>query len=165
MKSFRFLLRPVIIGALAVTSVAGSVRAADPIFIAPPPAPGVVIFALAGHVEALQLKYNADQTRLNVHATVSLHNNTDSALNHLTAHLYVSEHPAFRSGDLLLANVKLADYLPEGLIAKHETVTLPLKRTVSSAMASYLDGKYLHIVVSRDGETYSVFKFGPIKSP
>jgi hypothetical protein len=32
-------------------------------------------------------------------------------------------------------------------------------------MASYLDGKYLHVVVSRDGETVGVIKFGPIKAP
>jgi hypothetical protein len=165
LKSFRFLLSPAIVGALAVASVAGSIRAADPIFIAPPPPPGIVVYALTGHVQDLELKYNADQTRLKVHATVSLHNNLDTALDHLTARVYVSDHPAFRPADLLLSDVKIAAYLPDGKLAKHETVTLPIKRGVSSAMASYLDGKYLHVVVSRDGETVGVIKFGPIKAP
>jgi hypothetical protein len=165
MKLLRFLVRPVAFGVLATAGVTARAQAADPAFIAPPPSPGVIIFALSGHVKDLHFKYNADQTRLHLRAMVSLHNNLDIALDHLTARVYVSDHAAYRQSDLVLADVKLANYLPEGKIPQHETVTLPLKRGVSSALASYLDGKYLHILVSKDGQTYGLIKFGPITPP
>jgi hypothetical protein len=65
---------------MAVTLVAARAHAAAPAFIAPPPATGIIVFPLSGQVKDLEFKYNAVQTCLHVHATVSLHNNLDVAL-------------------------------------------------------------------------------------
>jgi hypothetical protein len=126
----------------------------------------VTVAALSGRVKDLAIKADAERSLFHVSALLSLQNNTDLALKNLTAVVYVSADAKFHENDLKMAKLKLDSYLPDGKVSKLATVSVPIKRKVSSSVASYLDGKYLVILVTRDGATLSEpIVVGPISLP
>lgn len=105
---------------------------------------------LFGSVDGLHLKTNANSGITHIKATVTLHNSSNTALHHVTATVYVSDDNTLSADDTKVTTLNLSDYVSKGRIGKFKTLSLPLKQKVPTVMASYLEGKYLIVVLSAD---------------
>ena len=101
-------------------------------------------------MNGLQLKDTKSGNSARVKATVDLINTSSTALRNVTATVYLSDDDTLSADDTTLLTLSLADYVPKGKIGKHQTLTLPLNHKVPSALASYLNGKYLIVVLRAD---------------
>ncbi len=105
---------------------------------------------LFGSVNDLQFKKTKSGNADRLKAIVSLLNGSDAALHNVTATVYLSNDNTLSADDTTLITLKLSDYIPKGKIGKHKALSLPLNQKVPSMLASYLNGKYLIVVLSAD---------------
>ncbi len=105
---------------------------------------------LFGSVNDLQLKKTKSGNADRIKAILSLLNGSDTALHNVTATVYLSTDNTLSEDDTTLITLKLSDYVPKGKIGKHKILSLPLNEKVPSLLTSYLNGKYLIVVLSAD---------------
>ena len=105
---------------------------------------------LYGSVNGLNLKKTKSGSSTRVKATVGLQNTSGTALHNVTATVYLSADNTLSADDTKITTLNLSDYVTKGKIGKHKTLDLPLNEKVPSLLASYLDGKYLIVVLSAD---------------
>ena len=121
---------------------------------------------LTGGISNLKIKPNADGSTLKVKATVSVTNNDSSAVKHVGATVYLSADGTLSDDDMKLITLNLADFVAKGKIGQGKTVSFPISKKVPSVLASYLEGKYIIVVPSVDGQTAgNPIVVGPIKVP
>ena len=101
-------------------------------------------------------------------ATVDLVNTSSTTLRNVTATIYLSDDNTLSADDMKLITLNLSDYVPKGKIAKNDALTLPFNYKVPSVFESYLNGKYLIIVLDASNlgtlETTPIV-VGPITLP
>ena len=105
---------------------------------------------LFGSVDDLQFKPTKSGGSARVKAIVSLLNGSDTALRNVTATVYLSNDNTLSADDTTLFTLRLSDEVPSGKIGKHKILSLPLNEKVPAMLASYLNGKYLIVVLSAD---------------
>ena len=105
---------------------------------------------LFGSVNDLQFKKTRSGSADRLKAIVSLLNGSSAALHNVTATVYLSDDNTLSADDTTLITLKLSDDIPKGKIGKHKALSLPLNHKVPSMLASYLNGKYLIVVLGAD---------------
>ncbi len=105
---------------------------------------------LFGSVNDLQFKQTKSGSAARAKAVVSLFNGSDTALQNVTATVYVSNDNTLSADDTALFTLRLSDYGSGGEIGKHKIFSLPLNEKVPTLLASYLNGKYLIVVLGAD---------------
>ncbi len=104
---------------------------------------------LFGNVDDLQFKTTkSGETRAK--AGVLLINTSATSLRNVTATVYLSDDNTLSADDTKIVTLDLSDYDAKGKVGKHSTVSLPFNYKVPSVLKSYLNGKYLIIVLSAD---------------
>ena len=131
------------------------------------PVGGTITPGLFGNVTDLNFKpTKSGATRAK--ATVALVNTSSTSLRNVTATVYLSDDNTLSSDDLQIAKLSLSDYVAKGKVAKYGSFQLPFNYKVPSVLDSYLNGKYLIIVLSADNlgtlETTPIV-VGPITLP
>ena len=110
---------------------------------------GTIAPGLFGSVNDLNFKITkSGETRAK--ATVNLVNTSDTTLRNVTATVYLSDDNTLSADDSKVLTLDLSDYVAKGKVAKHGTDTLPFNYKVPSVAKSYLNGKYLIIVLGAD---------------
>ena len=106
--------------------------------------------ALSGTAGELKVGNSADGSKLRVKTSVAVTNSGTKAAKGVTATVYLSDDAVLdTTEDTKIATLSLADFFPEtgGKIGKKQTLTLPIKHSVPAALADYLNGKYLIVVL------------------
>lgn len=170
MKSFSLAFRSACCVTVALlTCGAASAQTVDLATKLTPNGPLVVevnAIGLTGSISNLKIKPSANGSTLKVKATVSVANNNLSAVKHVGATVYLSADGTLSDDDMKLITLDLADFVVKGKIGKGKTVSFPISKKVPSVLAAYLEGKYIIVVPSVDGQTAGdPIVVGPIKVP
>lgn len=108
--------------------------------------------ALTGSAGDLKITASADGNTLSVRTKVAITNKGWAAAKHVLADVYLSDDATLDTAvDTKLTTLKLTDYVPDAAkLRRGETISLPIKRKVPTAAASFLEGKYLIAVLLCD---------------
>lgn len=105
--------------------------------------------ALTGKAGDLHITANSDGGTLKIKTTVAITNVGTATAKNVLATVYLSDDATLDPADTQLAVLKLADYVPGATkLRKGETLSIPIKRKVPTAVASFLEGKYLIAVLT-----------------
>ena len=132
-----------------------------------PTASGNIVPGLFGSVNDLLFK-TTKRGATRAKATLDLLNTSGTTLRNVTATVYLSDDNTLSADDLQIKKLDLSDYVHKGKIARYNAINLPFNYKVPSVLDSYLNGKYLIVVLSADNLgtlTTNPVVVGPIKLP
>lgn len=119
--------------------------------------------ALSGSAGDLKITTTDGGNMTRVKTLLSLGNTGTKAAKNVTATVYLSDDNKLDASDTKIKTLHLKDYAPDAKLAKGQTLSLPIKQKVPTAIASYLEGKYIIAVLEADSPAVPVqVVVGPI---